>query len=192
MASHLTLKFQEFVSHKLLEGQDGHGRAAQYVPLGCLEEYWTDYHVRELLDSSDPPIAENARQVRTSYLRVFSILTYIGQTRDIVLFVARSRDDHQLPLDDRSYEWLPSLSLFLETQWMFCPLEFPRDVVWKRQLSAQQILPATFVDGPLREERRGQGAARIRKVRLHDACHALSAEVRSSSASQLLAVMKSY
>lgn len=177
MADHLVLHFREYLRANLAQGQDGHGNTADYVSRPKLEAYWTAERVRNILDSYDPPLLEMERQITTSFILIFSVLVYIEKPRAITIFIRTNKDDHHLPFDSFGQEWPSSLpSSFLENQWMFCPLEFTSDRVWRRQLPTQQIMPVTF-ENSFREERRGQTTARVTKVRLHSDCSHLDTVV---------------
>lgn len=190
MASDLIVEFQEYVRHHLKDGQDGRGTAS-YIPRQFLADYWTRARVRGLLDSCVPPLPENESHIVANFLRIFSTLVYTGHPRDIRLFVTKDRHDDHLPFDEHSPQWMSSLTGFLESQWMFAPLEFTRDVIWNRELAISRIIPVT-IEGSLRDDHRGDGAARIERVRLHPGCHSGVSEVRDTSSSWLSALQPIY
>ncbi|KAJ3526325.1 hypothetical protein NM208_g11246 [Fusarium decemcellulare] len=172
MMNHLLANFGEWLSHELETGVNGHGQHAKYVPPSRVKSYWTEEKVQEVLQSCDPPLQENAKLIANDYPRIFSILVSISQPQDITLFLRKTIDDHQMPRADLPADWPVGLAQVLEHQWMFCPLEFTYDKIYKRELQAQQILPVTYEE-EIRAEGSGPGAARIWKVRIHPECNFL-------------------
>ncbi|KAM0425860.1 hypothetical protein ACHAPT_008798 [Fusarium lateritium] len=141
-----------------------------YVPPSLLKEYWDKNPVRQVLDSCS--LHANADQITKRFLRVFSTLVYIGQPENVTLFTLKNRDDYQLPILELPREFPPALQEFWEQQWMFCPLEFSRDLVYKRELHSRHILPVTYRES-LRDNAYGGDGPSIRKVEIHPKCNSI-------------------
>ncbi|KAF4982069.1 hypothetical protein FDECE_17584 [Fusarium decemcellulare] len=172
MSNQLLAEFHEWLNRQMKEGVNGHGEPAFYVPPSQLKRYWTEQKVRDILHSCDPPVQENANQIATRFLRIFSVLVHIEQPQDITMFIRKNIDDHQMPRSDLPSDFPAKMDRVLEDQWMFCPLEFTHDQIHKRELHALQILPVTY-EKMLREESPDRDAARVWKVRIHPDCNSL-------------------
>lgn len=163
MSNSLLARFREHAAKSARVGQNGLGGEARYVPRSSLQKYWDEKDINEILQSCKPLVAENAKQIKSNFIHIFSILTYIGQPQDINLFLRKNWDDHRLPFRDFPPSWLPGLERFLEDQWMFCPLDLPKESIYKRELLAKTILPVKYEE-TLREEGSGPTAAHVVKV----------------------------
>ncbi|KAJ4317349.1 hypothetical protein N0V84_007406 [Fusarium piperis] len=83
------------------------------------------------------------------------------------------RDDSNLPFWEIPYAWKESLGKFWDEQWMFCPLEFSKELIFKRKLHARQILPVTYRES-LRPHALASDGPSIRKVEIHPACNTMT------------------
>ncbi|KAH7254888.1 kinase-like domain-containing protein, partial [Fusarium solani] len=166
-----TVHFREWVHDNQKTGVDGHNQERPYVPPSLLELYWDIEEVREALDYCG--IMENAAQIVTRFLRIFSTLVYVGQTQKITLFTNRNRDDFDLPILDPSFEWKTPLRDFWDEQWMFCPLEFSKELIFKRELHTRQILPVTYGESLGDHAWAGNGPS-YEKVQIHPECNTMT------------------
>jgi hypothetical protein len=94
-----------------------------FVPISTLSRYLTDDRVRKILSSSYAP-ASACPQVRSGYLRVFTILVRIRKLSYLRHFLANPRlSDTFLPfVNDSDWQGEPRdfFHLFFEAQWQFC------------------------------------------------------------------------
>ncbi|KAJ4244270.1 hypothetical protein NW757_010629 [Fusarium falciforme] len=154
-------------------GVNGDNKNCPYVPPSRLKEYWTEETVQEVLDACH--LRENVAKIMKSFPRVFSTLVYAGQPEKINLFIRRNTDDVHLPMFGLPPEWPPVLRKFLHDQWMFCPLEFSDDLMFKRELPIRQILPVTYLESLRNKSWCGDGPS-IQKVEIHPECNAMTAK----------------
>ncbi|KAF5707991.1 serine threonine kinase [Fusarium mundagurra] len=165
--------FREYVKSKWLSGLDGEGKVVSYIPPCELVAYWTAERMNYILTSTTNPIDATFETIRNGYLKVFSVLVFIGHCDKIPVICSNPKglDDHNLPFTADAFEPKSKWSdEFLEAQWMFCPFIFSRDRVYKRPLQPRTILPVTYHDY-IKERRGGPDAAALRKVRIHDQCN---------------------
>ncbi|KAM6509941.1 hypothetical protein FALCPG4_017577 [Fusarium falciforme] len=169
------VRFYDWVERNKKTGLDGDKQERPYVPPFLLKGYWkAGAAVQEILKCCN--LQENALQITTQFVRIFSTLVYIGQPWDISLFLRQKRDDHHLPFKVLPDEWNSILPRFLESQWMFCPLEFNKeDLPYKRELNTRQILPVTYL-GSLRGKAWGGEGPSIEKVQIHNECNGVTQE----------------
>ncbi|CAM1509884.1 Fc.00g002190.m01.CDS01 [Cosmosporella sp. VM-42] len=178
MEHDLVVEFRKYVSSSSVEGRNGRDVAVQYISLSKLDTYWTESTIRAVLQACNPILQENIPQIRKEFIRVFSVLVYIGQPREIGLFTRCGFDDHRLPFVDAPSDWPPKLPFydeFANHQWMFCPLVFTEDYIHKRHLPLRQILPVTYVK-QLKQEGCDGGVAIVWQVDIHECCNRLVPE----------------
>ncbi|KAF4498672.1 serine threonine kinase [Fusarium agapanthi] len=165
-------KFCTYVESRLVKGVNGHGETVTYVPRSVLENYWSKAKVDDILDSHDQPIQENSTYITMNLRHIFSNLTYTGHTQQISWFCqhVRSLSDLHLPFSVQDLPpnctWSTS---FLEHQWMFCPLSFTPDTVFKRTLHPKHILPVSY-EGCLTDSAGPSGAATLWRVHMQSEC----------------------
>ncbi|KIL87932.1 hypothetical protein FAVG1_08814 [Fusarium avenaceum] len=168
--------FRLYVEANLALGVNGDDEKVPYIAPAMLKSYWTKRRVDDILNAQKPPISQSADIIISQYLRIFSILVYIGEPRKISWFCSNIRymNDIALPLDKNSFPIrCPWASAFLETQWMFSPLIFMPDLLYKRTVPCKTILPVTY-ERPLTEKCGGH--SEVWKVQLHPECCSVSLE----------------
>ncbi|KAF4439105.1 serine/threonine protein kinase [Fusarium austroafricanum] len=177
MTLQLLEHFREYVGRHLIKGVNGEGQRVSYVPPTVLKHYWTDKRVNAVLNTYDPPIDQSHVVIINNHLHIWSILVYIGQPREITWFCSNIKglDDLHLPLYKETFppnldSWVDQ---FLQEQWMFNPLNFTLDNIYKRVLPPKTILPLTY-EKALTEKRGGQDAASLWKVQLHTQCSSVT------------------
>jgi hypothetical protein len=180
LASQLSLRmdlcvrhFRDYVKGKSIHGLDGEGQAVSYIPPCALETYWTEQRMNFVLTSPATPIDATYEAIGSRYLRIFSILTFIGHCHKIPVIYSNDKglDDDNLPFTADDFEPESKWSNeFLESQWMFCPFIFSHNRDYKRALLSRTILPVTYGEY-ISERRSGPDAAVLRKVRIHDQCN---------------------
>ncbi|KAF5590973.1 serine threonine kinase [Fusarium pseudocircinatum] len=172
MASGPQEKFCRYVESKRVNGVNGHGETVAYVSGPDLENYWSQANVDDILDSHDRRIQESSIYITRNFRHIFSTLVYTGHTQQISWFCrhVRSLSDLHLPfsLQDLPPNCTWSTS-FLEHQWMFCPLSFTLDTVFKRTLHSKHILPVAYGEC-LTDSPRPSGAATLWRVHMQSEC----------------------
>ncbi|KAF5561823.1 serine threonine kinase [Fusarium phyllophilum] len=79
-------RFCKYVESKLVNGVNGLGETAAYIPRSALENYWSQQNVDDVLDSHEPPILEISAYIAKHLCHIFSTLVYTGHTRQISWF----------------------------------------------------------------------------------------------------------
>lgn len=177
MITQLLDRFRQHVDANLAHGVNGDDQKVPYIAPAILETYWTEKRVDDILNAHEPPIPQSADMIISQYLRIFSILIYIGEPGEISWFCphVKNINDIHLPLDRESFPIrCPWAGNFLETQWMFNPLIFTSDFIYKRIVPCKTILPVTYEE-PLTEKRGGH--SKVLKVQLHSKCNLVTLEV---------------
>lgn len=173
-------KFCTYVESKLVNGVNGHGETVAYVPGSELEDYWSQAHVDDILDSHDRPIQENSTYITKNLRHIFSTLVYTGHTQQISWFCQQVRNLSDLHLPFSAQELPQNCTWskdFLEHQWKFCPLSFTHDTIFKRKLHSQHILPVVYEES-LTDSARPSGAATLWRVRMQSECTLPLSKVR--------------
>lgn len=161
--------FHQYVAENLREGINGDGDKVSYVRPSALDSYWTGRRVDIILNSQQPPVSQSSDLIISDFLRVFSILTHIGEPQEISYFCrnAKGLDDHRLPFDQSCFpstcKWAGD---FLQNQWMFLPLFFPPDKILYRDVHPKTILPVTY-QRKLTQKRGGRDTATLWEVQVH-------------------------
>ncbi|KAF4340252.1 serine threonine kinase [Fusarium beomiforme] len=173
MDSGLQQHFCAYVRLKLVDGVNGKGETVPYIPPSTLENYWSQANVNEILDSHEPQIRENATFIVQKFRQIFSILVFINRTREISWFCSTSYknlSDNHLPFDNQDLPQNCTWSKeFLETQWMFSPLVFTHDIIFKRTLHSKIIMPVVY-EKRLTDSAGGSDAAALWRVRMQSEC----------------------
>lgn len=168
------VRFRRWVKANTNIGVSGDNLPRPYVPPSLLKNYWDIEKVRQVL--KDCNIEEDATRITIRFLRIFSTLVYLCQTRKIILFTSKNQDDVQLPIEKLPYKWTTVLTDFWDQQWMFCPLEFDKDdIIYKRELHTRQILPVRY-DGSLRDNSWAGDGPSIEKVQIQPECNKMTME----------------
>ncbi|KAH6869673.1 kinase-like domain-containing protein [Thelonectria olida] len=155
-------------------GRNGYDASVPYITRSALAEYWWEDRVREILNNCG--IHEHAHTIVRSYLRIFSILVYIGMPQAIGLFTERQLRDDYLPIIGHPADWpddLPNrdvLHEFHDYQWAFCPLQFSDGYMHKRRLAPRMILPVSFKER-LNQDLGGGDAAAVWRVEIDGECN---------------------
>ncbi|KAG5759530.1 hypothetical protein H9Q72_012345 [Fusarium xylarioides] len=161
--------FCQYIVANLFGGINGDGEMVPYVIPSALDNYWTGRRVDIILNSQQPPVAQSSDWIISDFLRVFSILTHIGQPQEISYFcrLAKGLDDYRLPFDQSCFpstcKWAGD---FLHHQWMFIPLFFPPDKILYRDVHPKTILPVTY-QRKLTQKRGGRDTATLWEVQVH-------------------------
>jgi serine/threonine protein kinase len=153
------------------------------VPYASLKAFWTPYRVRDTLNSSAKHFSEDIGTILSDYLRVWSILVYIGRPADIVSFTRYKLDDASLPLVGLPHHWEQAppfhqlFQAFQDHQWLFCPLEF-KAKLHNRVLDKRHVLPVTY-QYRLSPEITDLDLTIVHKVEIHESCNQLVPKVGS-------------
>ncbi|KAG5768528.1 hypothetical protein H9Q72_003994 [Fusarium xylarioides] len=169
MAEPLEVEFRKWVENNARTGVNGFDKEEKYVSDTQLADYWSTTNLYEIISAIDPPISVPVNTIRQMYLRIFSILVFIGKLGNISLFSKPGINDSKLPLGPNHLlpEWHGCLDEFLVEQWQFCPWAFPEGESDERQLPARQILPIRYEVLVTREGWTSH-AARINVVNIDD------------------------
>ncbi|KAF5713745.1 serine threonine kinase [Fusarium globosum] len=165
MTELLEIEFRQWVVNNARIGINGLYQDKKYVSGTQLENYWSPTTLYEIISSIDPPLAVPVDTIRQMYLRIFSILVFVGRSENISLFSERGINDSNLPLGPNHLlpELYGYLDEFLDQQWQFCPWAFPKLESDEQQLPTRQILPIRFLGLLTRRGWSSQGA-RIHEV----------------------------
>lgn len=144
--------FHDYVSQRKTAGINGDWNTDYYVSFRHLKEYWVRPRVETILLSFNPPINVNIDDIIKRYLRIFSILVYIGRVPYIRYFLQHDNDDEKglpyrdaLPFDlPRTDETQNVWESILKTQWMFSPFQFGPMMPYLKPLDQRRILPITL------------------------------------------------
>ncbi|KAI5861106.1 hypothetical protein GGS23DRAFT_209034 [Durotheca rogersii] len=127
-------------------GEDGTGKYVDFISHRKLSEHWAWWRVQEVLHGFYDVTAD-IRTIRSSYLRVFSILVFTDRLKYIEHFTEHGVNDERLPLLQRPASWPESRKLdavfgdFLKHQWKFCPLQLSAGALTGQRLDPRHILP---------------------------------------------------
>lgn len=161
----LIAEFRSHVENSSRVGKNENGQPAHYVSRSLLENHMNEVKINEIFQSCSPPVIESAGQIRADFFLIFCILVYIGKPHDIAIFIRENRNDHHLPLQEISPSWLPELQDFLDKQWMFCPVDFKKGSIYKREVPKKSILPIKYGER-LRGDDSDPNAVQIVKVQI--------------------------
>lgn len=138
-------RFREYIRDNLVDGVDGKGKAAPYISFSALERYWTESRINTIMESRKISPADITKDIQSSYLRIFSLLVYLGYPDSIRWFSSNGLQDSNLPLADSSRQNNPSwYYAFLKEQWTFCPIIISADGDFTQTLPSKAILPVTY------------------------------------------------
>jgi hypothetical protein len=166
-SSILSAQFMAYLQDDFVDGVNGEGKATPYFPVSALERYLTRSHIDTIMRSWEDSPPDITVKIHTSYLRIFSILVYIGYSDCIRWFISNNLQDSDLPLDESSLQHNLSWSnAFLEEQWKFCPFIISADGNFKRALSSKAILPVTY-EKSIAGKTGGRDNPRLWQVKVH-------------------------
>ncbi|KAH8882456.1 kinase-like protein [Thozetella sp. PMI_491] len=126
-----------------------------YISKSSLEKYWQDSKFAEVLLEHDPPIPLSEKDIRGSFLRVWSILVWIMRPEYIKDFIEADIDDANLHTqrDVRPHDAIRSpafdevLNKFRDYRWHFTPVQFLSDrLLNQRKLDNRTVLPVEYQD----------------------------------------------
>ncbi|KAI1212736.1 uncharacterized protein F4807DRAFT_414277 [Annulohypoxylon truncatum] len=142
---HHSISFGRWIDNLQHEGEDGNGHPAKFVTSHDLIEHWDYRRVRELLKEYD--VCAKVDIIRSTYIRVFSILVSTCHLEYLTDFMEHSLNDEKLPLEKRPSQWPESKHLdavfgdFFRCQWKFCPLQVSTRTLLGQRLDDRHILP---------------------------------------------------
>ncbi|KAG5774801.1 hypothetical protein H9Q73_011525 [Fusarium xylarioides] len=166
----LVARFREYLRDNLIDGVNGEGKAVPYIPLSALKTYFTKSHFDTIVRSlkvAHPGITTVTADFHTSYLRILSILLYIGYADSVNWFTSNNLQDSDLPLDERYLQHKPSwFNAFSEHQWKFCPIIISPDGNFKRVLPSKAIFPVTY-EKSIPGKNEGPDSPRLWQAKVH-------------------------
>ncbi|RSL66491.1 hypothetical protein CEP54_003656 [Fusarium duplospermum] len=171
MADAHVVDFRHWVENNKRIGFDGTRKECFYVPTSRLRDYWSIARVRQVL--SDCNSEDDAARITTNFLRIFSTLVHLGQIQKLTLFTDIKQDDVQMPIEELPYTKKILLREFWDEHWMFCPLEFSKDLIYVRRLHTRHILPVTY-GLSLRGDSSADDEPTIEKVEIHAECNTMT------------------
>jgi hypothetical protein len=140
--------FREYVKTKEVCGTNGSSAKAKFIPYFMLQEYFNLNRMRNIFGILSRPNLGNEIGQK-NYLRVFSILLFIGKANHIAEFIRYPglNDDH-LPFlspTQPPHHWPPLIEAFYpafySAQWRFCPQKFIKGKLWNVCFEEDHILP---------------------------------------------------
>ncbi|KAL2673949.1 hypothetical protein Neosp_012395 [[Neocosmospora] mangrovei] len=165
MADTHVAEFRLWVDDNKRTGFDGNRKECYYLPPTLLRQYWNVDRVKQVL--SDCGLEDDAAEITKRFLRIFSTLVHLGQIQRLTLFTDFDQDDITLPMRELTQTTKNLLKEFWDEQWMFCPLEFSKPLIFKRKLHTRHILPVTY--GPsLRSPSWAGDGPSIEQVEIHN------------------------
>ncbi|KAF4441567.1 serine/threonine protein kinase [Fusarium austroafricanum] len=139
------IRFRAWVGENLERGWNLRRKESYYVSLPSLKDYWTDHNIDQILDLYN--IEEDPKDIKESYLRIFSVLVHVGFPGPIRRLMSRGMDDNYFPaihsLQDLGHDFENIRPQVLEEQWKFFPLIIGSPVMHKRS-SAVPIVFKTY------------------------------------------------
>ncbi|KAK7977073.1 hypothetical protein PG988_004563 [Apiospora saccharicola] len=160
--------FRTYVKRKSHQGHSSSVKKQPYICPQDLYDYWDHTKIAGLYNKIP------ADDIYDNYLRIFSILVWIGAEQIIDNFIDRRSDvrDNMLPMSDDAYEaYRLELPIqhrveFLRHQWRFAPLVFGK-VRRRQELDRQHIIPVQSRN-PISAI--GDYESTIFKIKLHPKC----------------------
>ncbi|KAH6886201.1 hypothetical protein B0T10DRAFT_78265 [Thelonectria olida] len=155
------LNFFQFINGHKRSGMDGQGNEAGYVSLVQLKTYWVQNRLLECLGLNPCHVQGReiciAYETMDRYLRIWSLLVYIGEHELFPWFISQDFHDECLPVFKPPLKFPGSQhawEMFRENQWMFIPMLFDSNNMFKGKLHPRTVLP--IITERLIKER-GQG-----------------------------------
>lgn len=172
--------FHSWVDKNQVDGTDGLGNNAKYIPLDALKQYWEDNHIIPILNSCshDCPINVPIDDLLKRYYRIFSILAHISTTQSAKLnyikgFMEKDIDDSVLPFKVKpdalpsSVDGIQTFRDFKEKQWLFSPVVLGPNRLQSKELPPRSVLPFTVEE--VLSGRIGESTT-VRKCKVHPSC----------------------
>ncbi|OTB12726.1 hypothetical protein K445DRAFT_305013 [Daldinia sp. EC12] len=161
-------------------GLDAFDNDTSFIPLDVLREYWTKCRVSCVLRASRGTLTSNIDNIRTYYIRTFSILVH-------------GLNDAKLPLKQHPVEWPESpiytklFELVSRHQWTFFPFVFSDAHLDDHCLDDNVVLPIEKLT------RISQGdAAIVQMIKIDDSCNLLAQKNPQGRPDQNIFVLKTY
>lgn len=174
------IDFHSWVDKNQVDGTDGLGNNAKYIPLGALNHYWQDDRISPILNASshDAPINVSIDDLLKRYYRIFSILAYISTTQSSKLnyikgFMEQDMDDSLLPFKVKpdalpnSVDGIQTFRDFQENQWHFSPVVLGPNRLQSKELLPRSVLPFTVEE--ILSGRIGESTT-VKKCKVHPSC----------------------
>jgi hypothetical protein len=120
-----------------------------YIPRKVLVTFWTDDKINQAfgeLRGRRPPLLE-PNTIRRKFIRLFSLLIYIGRLSHLRRFTQYRLVDENFPIRSYPSDWRdhPGLRQLYEQveehQWKFFPLIFDQVELYDQTLSPKHIIP---------------------------------------------------
>lgn len=140
--------FHKYIKAKQVCGSNSSSSEAKFIQFYALQDYFDANRMGKIFKLlSQPNLGNEIRQ--KNYLRVFSILVFIGKAEYITQFIRYpSLDDGHLPFLSPTHpphNWPPPIEEFYpefySAQWQFCPQKFVRENLWNVCFEEDHILP---------------------------------------------------
>lgn len=190
----MSLNFQPFIDFHLwadknqVDGTDGLGNNAKYIPVDSLHLYWEDNRISPILNASshDTPINVSIDDLLKRYYRIFSILVRISTQQSVKLnyikaFMEQDIDDNFLPFKSKpealpnSVDGIQTFRDFEEHQWLFSPVVLGPNRLQSKELLARSVLPFTVEE--VLSGRIGESTT-VKKCKVHPSCGLSATSVR--------------
>lgn len=182
------IDFHSWVDKNQVNGTDGLGNDAKYVPLDALNLYWQEDRISPILNASsyDTPINVSIDDLLKRYYRIFSILAHISTTQSAKLnyikrFMEQDIDDSLLPFKvqpdalPNSVDGIQTFRDFQEHQWLFSPVVLGPNRLQSKELLPRSVLPFTVEE--VLSGRIGESTT-VKKCKVHPSCGLSAASVR--------------
>lgn len=139
--------FQKYIKAKQVCGSNSSSSEAKFIQFYALQDYFDANRMGKIFKLlSQPNLGNEIR--RKNYLRVFSILVFIGKAEYITQFIRYpGLDDRHLPFLSPTHpphNWPPIEEFypaFYSAQWQFCPQKFAKENLWNVCFEEDHILP---------------------------------------------------
>ena len=139
--------FQKYIKAKQVCGSNSSSSEAKFIQFYALQDYFDANRMGKIFKLLSQPNLGN-EICRKNYLRVFSILVFIGKAEYITQFIRYpDLDDRHLPFLSPTHpphNWPPIKEFypaFYSAQWQFCPQKFARENLWNVCFEEDHILP---------------------------------------------------
>lgn len=145
-------EFQQYSSSEQVLGLGALGQHTPYVPLTGIQKYWKRPHALKALEIVAKMCHQKTEIILQDYIRILSILLYIGHPQLLAQFVSAGQADINLP-----YKCADSVPLshdgygknkrrsraddFFDQQWLFSPVTFSEQVLSGSKLGPWEVLP---------------------------------------------------
>lgn len=121
-----------------------------FIPLRQLQLFWDDQKIQKVINicarfRGSTVIRRDV--IKDRFLRLYSLLVFIGEAHQIGEFMKHELEDGVFPLETFPPQWpdIPMneqlFTLILVHQWAFFPVTFERTHLYNQVLSPRRILP---------------------------------------------------